>query len=393
MSALSDIINMKLLKEYFLLNPKIIFLNHGSFGACPKPVFETYQNWQRELEEQPVKFLGRHIAGLMAEARENLANYVNCAPEDIVYFPNPSTAINMVVRNLNLKPGDEVLTSDHEYGAMDRTWRVICEKSGAKYIQQSIPTPVTDQDDFVDRFWGGVTDQTRFIFISHITSPTALIFPVKEICRRARDANILTIVDGAHVPGQTPIDLRELGADIYTGACHKWMMAPKGSSFLYASRNVQQMLDPLVISWGFDPEPGYSSGYPYIDYHEWQGTRDMAAFLSVPAAINFQRQHDWERVRQDCHRLAKETRQRINDLTGMASICPDSGDWYLQMTTIRLPQLDVKSLKERLYQEFKIEVPIIRWQGQVFMRVSFQGYNSRTDADALVSALEKILPT
>jgi len=382
---------MRTLKQQFYLNPEIIFLNHGSFGACPKPVFENYQRWQRELEEKPVEFLGRRIAGLMAEAREKLATYVNCAPEDIVYFPNPSTAINMVVRNLNLKSGDEVLTSDHEYGAMDRTWLSICEKRGAKYIQQSIPIPVSNHDDIVELFWGGVTDQTRVIFISHITSPTALIFPVKEICRRARAAKILTIVDGAHVPGQIELDLHDIGADVYTGACHKWMMAAKGSSFLYVRREVQHWLDPLVISWGFNPEPGYGSGNAFIDYHEWQGTRDMAAFLSVPAAIDFQNENNWEYVRQACHRLAQETRQRIHELTGMAPICPDSKDWYMQMATMRLPQLEAKSFKEQLYQEFKIEVPIIRWQGKILMRVSFQGYNTQADADALVSAIEKIL--
>ena len=382
---------MRTIKDYFQLNPEVIFLNHGAFGACPKPVFETYQNWQRELENQPVEFLGRRIAGLMAEAREKLALYVSCAPEDIVYFPNPSTAINMVVRNLDLQPGDEVLTSDHEYGAMDRTWRLMCEKSGAKYIQQAIPLPVSDADDLVSRFWDGVTDKTRIIFISHITSPTALIIPVKEICRRARESNILTIVDGAHAPGQIALDLRAMDADIYTGACHKWMMAPKGSAFLYVRRELQPMFDPLVVSWGFEPEPGYSSGYPFIDYHEWQGTRDMAAFLSVPAAINFLKVHDWERIGRACHDLAQDTRQRINDLTGMAAICPDSTDWYGQMASICLPQIDAISLKEQLYQGYKIEVPIVKWQGQSFLRVSFQGYNTQSDADALVSALERTL--
>jgi len=382
---------MNTIKDQFLLDPKITFLNHGSFGACPKPVFEIYQQWQRELESKPVEFLGRRIGPLMAEAREKLAAYVNCAPEDIVYFPNPSTAINMVVRNLGLKPGDEILTTNHEYGAMDRTWRFMSEKSGAKYIQQPIPLPVTDHADIVEHLWEGVTGQTRVIFLSHITSPTALTFPVNEICRRGRAANIFTIVDGAHVPGQLPLDLIDLNADIYTGACHKWMMAPKGSAFLYVRREVQKRLDPLVISWGFKPEPGYSGGYPFIDSHEWQGTREMAAFLSVPAAIDFQKHYDWEHVRQDCHRLAQKTRKRINALTGLAPICPDSNDWYMQMATIRLPQLDAATLKEQFYQEFQIEVPIIKWQGEIFLRVSFQGYNTQADADALVSAVEKIL--
>ena len=191
-------------KRQFLLEPQIIFLNHGSFGACPRPVFEVYQNWQLELERQPVAFLGRWAIGLLAEARAKLGAYLGCAAENLVYFPNPTSALNMVARSLALQPGDEILATDHEYGAMDRTWRFTCKKNGARYIRQPLPLPVGTQDEFVERFWQGVTPQTKVIFISHITSPTALIFPVAAICRRAREAGILTIVDGAHAPGQIP---------------------------------------------------------------------------------------------------------------------------------------------------------------------------------------------
>ena len=206
----------------FLLDPEIVFLNHGSFGACARPVFEVYQSWQRRLERQPVEFLGRQAGALMAQARGALADYLNCEADEIVYFPNPTTAINMVARNLALSPGDEILTTDHEYGAMDRTWRYVCQKVGARYVQQPIPLPVTTHEEFVETFWQGVTPRTKVIFLSHITSPTALIFPIDEICRRARAAEILCIVDGAHAPGQIPVDLHSIGADLYVGACHKW---------------------------------------------------------------------------------------------------------------------------------------------------------------------------
>ena len=201
---------------------------------------------------------------------------------------------------LRLRPGDEILTTDHEYGAMDRTWRYICDQIGARYVQRPIPLPVTTHADFVEHFWAGVTERTRIIFISHITSPTALTFPVAEICRRARAAGILTIVDGAHAPGQLPLNLVELGADIYTGACHKWLCAPKGAAFLYARPEVQPWLEPLVVSWGWEAEkPGPSR---FVDWHEWQGTRDLAAYLTVPAAIRFQAEHAWDDVRRRCHR-------------------------------------------------------------------------------------------
>jgi isopenicillin-N epimerase len=377
------------MKELFLLDPDVIFLNHGSFGACPRPVFEVYQNWQLELERQPVAFLGRRATGLLAEARARLGAYLGCAAENLVYFPNPTTALNMVVRSLPLGPGDEILTTDHEYGALDRTWRFICEKSGARYIRRPVPLPVGSQDELIQNFWQGVTPRTRVIFISHITSPTALIFPVEAICQRARQAGILTIVDGAHAPGHIPLNLEAIGADLYTGACHKWMLSPKGASFLYARPEVQNWLEPLVVSWGYQADPGYGSGNQFVDYHEWQGTRDLAAFLSVPAAIDFMQGNNWAQVRKACHRLAIETRARIDRITGLQPICGET--WIGQMFTVHLPSLEGVNLQQRLYDEFRIEVPQVRWNDQAMLRVSIQAYNSLADVDVLVASLEKLL--
>jgi isopenicillin-N epimerase len=379
------------LKSEFILNPDIVFLNHGSFGACPRSVFESYQHWQLELERQPVEFLGRQAASLMATARQKLAAFIGCSPDEVVYFPNPTTALNMVLRSLDLRPGDEILTTDHEYGACDRTWRFICGHSGARYIQQPIPLPVTIPDDFIESFWSGVNKNTRAIFLSHITSPTALIFPVEEICHRARQAGILTIIDGAHAPGQIPLNLAEIQADIYIGALHKWLMAPKGSAFLYAHLDIQPSLEPLVVSWGYDADPGFGSGNKFIDYHEWQGTRDLAAFLSVPAAIDFYNQMQWDPVRDRCHRLAAATRRRINELTGLPPISPETPTWFGQMCAIRLPNVDVDAFKDRLYEVYQIEVPLYRWEDQPLMRVSIQGYNTEKDVDRLVNALAKEL--
>ncbi len=373
----------------FLLDPGIVYLNHGALGACPRPVFDEYQQWQYELERQPAKFVIQRIPELMAEARAALAAYLNVAANDVVYFPNPTTALNMAAKSLDLSPGDEILTTDHEYGAMDRTWRFICRKTGACYVHHPIPLPVTSHADFVETFWAGVTERTRVIFLSHITSATALTFPVQEICRRAREAGLLSIVDGAHAPGQIPLNLETLGADIYTGACHKWLCAPKGAAFLYARREVQEQLEPLVVSWGWESEnPGRSQ---FVDYHERQGTRDPAAFLAVPAAIKFQAQHDWEAVRRRCRMLAQETRCRLNALTGLAPICPDTTQWFTQMATIRLPDVALDELHRRLYDEFCIEVPLPRWNEQPLIRVSFQAYNSQADVNALVTALTQLL--
>ncbi|MCX7839008.1 MAG: aminotransferase class V-fold PLP-dependent enzyme, partial [Anaerolineae bacterium] len=216
------------LKDEFLLDPNIVFLNHGSFGATPRVVFEAYQRWQRELERQPVEFLGRRFADLMRTARAALAEYVHADANDVVYVPNATTALNIVARSLPLQPGDEILTTDHEYGAMNRMWRFIARKTGAVYRAQPIPVPVTTPEDFIEQLWAGVTSRTRVVFLSQITAPTALIFPVREICRRARDAGIISIVDGAHAIGQIPLDLEDIGADFYTSNLHKWLCCPKG---------------------------------------------------------------------------------------------------------------------------------------------------------------------
>lgn len=381
---------MSNLRDEFLIDPGIIFLNHGSFGACPRTVFEDYQNWQRQLERQPVEFLSRQAVDLLADARKELAEFINVEPDDLVYFTNPTSAINMVARSLDLHPGDEILSTNHEYGAMDRTWRYICTKTGARYIQKSIHIPVGDQGEFIESFWQAVTPRTKIIFISHITSPTALIFPVEEICNRARQVGILSIVDGAHATGHIHLDLRTIDADIYTGACHKWLCAPKGAAFLYARNDIQSKLDPLVISWGYESEkPGPSQ---FIDYHEWQGTRDIAAFLSVPNAIRFQLEHDWDEIHDRCHKLAREARSQIDAITGLEPISPDAQGWFGQMVAARLPMnVDPEALKQSLYDQYQIEVLTHRWQEQPLIRVSFQAYNQRSDLNALLTALEEIL--
>jgi isopenicillin-N epimerase len=391
---------MQQIKDLFLLDSSIHFLNHGSFGACPRPVFEVYQEWQRELERQPVAFLGRRAESLLAEARTCLAQFVGVRPEDLVFFPNPTTAGNMIMRSLlsvgarqkgvALAPGDEILTSNHEYGALDRTWRYFCLQSGAIYIQRPIALPLESAEAFVEHFWSGVNERTRVIYLSHITSPTALIFPVQEICRRARQAGILSIIDGAHAPGQIALDLDKVGADLYFAACHKWLMAPKGAAFLYAHQDVQHWLDPLVVSWGY--ESAVPSISQFIEYHEWQGTRDLAAYLSVPAAIRFQEEHVWDAVRDRCHHLAAQARRRISSLTNLPAICPETSHWFAQMFSVLLPAaVDLSELKRRLYEEFCVEAPVMEWNGQKFLRVSIQGYNDQSDVDALVDALQHLL--
>jgi isopenicillin-N epimerase len=378
------------LRDLFLLRPNIVFLNHGSFGACPRPVFEAYQAWQLELERQPVEFLARRFKVLMRQAREALAAYVGAAADDLVYVPNATIGLNMIARSLPLKPGGEVLATNHEYGALDRTWHFICSKRGSRYVRQSIPLPVESVEQVVDTIWSGVTAQTQVLFFSHITSATALILPVAELIRRAREAGIITVVDGAHAPGQIPLGLAALGVDFYAGNCHKWMMTPKGSAFIYARREMQPLLEPLVVSWGWESDaPGPS---PFIDEQEYQGTRDIAAYLAVPTAIQFMADHNWPGVQSRCHELIRYARRKITELTKLDPVTPDTPTWFAQMATFPLPSCDRETLQRKLYDEYNLEIPILTWQGQQFVRLSVQGYNTQADIDVLLEAFTKLLP-
>jgi len=379
------------MKELFLLDEDIVFLNHGSFGATPRPVFAAYQDWQRRLERQPVQFLIDEIGGHLAEARGALGAVVNAHADDLVFIPNATFGVNVVARSLDLGPGDEVLSTNHEYGACENIWSYLSQKRGFTVVQQEILLPFASQEAMVEQLWQGVTPSTRVIFISHITSPTAVIFPIKEICARAREAGILTVVDGAHALGQIPLDLTALDADFYTSNGHKWLCSPKGSAFLYARREKQDLIEPLVVGWGWGASPEFSYGSTYLDYLQWLGTNDLSAYLAVPAAIQFQEEYNWTAVRQSCHELLCQGVESICALTDLPTVY-DSTDTFRQMAIVPLPHIaDLAAFKARLYDEFRVEIPCIDWQDRQFIRISVQGYNSREDIDALIAALEQML--
>lgn len=376
------------LRDYFLLDREIVFLNHGSFGAAPRPVFDEYQSWQSRLERQPVRFLGSDIGIYLAEARAALGRYLNVPAEDLVYVPNATFAVNVVARSLQLGPEDEVLATDHEYGACENAWLFMSRERGFRYVRQPIPLPLPGEVDIVEQFWAGVTPHTKVIFISHITSPTAVRFPVAAICARARQAGILTVIDGAHAPGQIPLDLAAVGADFYAGNCHKWLCSPKGSGFLYARPQAQRLVEPLIVGWGWGEGRTFSFGSDFLDYLQYPGTNDYAAYLATPAAIAFQARHDWDSVRQHCHVLVVEAIDRINHLTGLPRIYP-TADSFQQMAIAALPAIaDLPDFKRRLYDDYRVEIPCIQWNGGQYIRVSIQGYNSLADIDALLAALE-----
>ena len=342
----------------FLLDPGITFLNHGSYGACPVPVFARYQELQRELERNPVEFLGRRFDGLIAESRAALATFVGARPDDLVFVPNATAGLNAVIRSLRLEPGDEVVTTRHEYGAVARTWEFV----GARLVH-------VEPDEVV----GAIGPRTRAVSVSHITSPTAVVLPVEEICAAARAAGALAIVDGAHAPGQLPLDLAALGADVYAGNCHKWLSAPKGAGFLWARPEHQRWIEPLVISWG------YGDDRTFADRHGWQGTRDPAAALTIPAAIEAHADFDLDR----CRRLAASFHDRLPPV----GATPAPQMWASEIATD-----EPEELQRRLFDEFGIEVVAREWEGRSLLRVSIAPYNDADDVERLLDALRRLIP-
>lgn len=384
------------LARQFLLREDVVFLNHGSFGACPRPVFRAYQNWQLELERQPVEFLGRHLTETMRQPRIALAAELGTTPDNIVGLTNATLGLNIVAQSLDLKPGDQILTTDHEYSALEKTWAYVCRKTGAEVVVVKLPLPLLTEAQFTDAIVGAMTERTRVLFLSHITSPTALLLPIDRAIAVARERGIWSVIDGAHTPGHIKLELDQLGADFYAGNCHKWMMAPKGSAFLHARPEVQSLINPLVISHGWtdkSKEPGAKGAFgnsPFIDELEMQGTRDPAPWLTVPAALDYRHDNDWDAVADHCHALTQDTARRLAALTGLP---PLSAPQFCapQMVAMPIPDCDVEAIKLALYDRYSIEIPVFKWQDTCIVRLSVQGYNSKPQMDLLIDALTDLL--
>ena len=358
----------------FLLDDDVVFLNHGSFGACPEPVFRVYQHWQRLVERNPVELLHRRLDELLDEVRQTLAAFVGADAEGLALVPNATAGVNVVARSLRLERGDEVLSTDHEYGAMALVWRDACDRAGAHYVPAAVAVPCTETKAIVESVWARVTERTRVLFISHVTSPTAIRLPIEELCRRARVAGIVTVVDGAHGPGQLDLDLGALGADFYAGNCHKWLCAPKGCGFLHARAEHRDALRPNVVSWG-------AEATRFVERHGWQGTADPSAFLALPAAIDFHGEH-LAPYRAACHELVEEFRPRLG-----LPLTPPGNAWFGQMASVELPPCDASEVRRLLWDEHQIEVVAEPWNRRPLLRVSVQAYNTRDDLQRLEAAL------
>jgi len=369
------------LRREFLLDPDVAFLNHGSFGACPRPVFERYQAYQRELEAEPVDFLDRRLPDLLAGARAALAGYLNADADDLAFVTNATTGVNLAARSLDLRPDDEILATDLEYGACDLAWEWLAGRTGARYVRAPIPLPLDTPSTLVEALFAHATERTRVLYVSHVTSSTALVMPLAAIVARARELGLTTIVDGAHAPAHVPLDLEALGADFYAGNAHKWLLAPKGAGFLHVRPERQERVDAAIVSWG------YEDGNSFQERIEKQGTRDPAAWLAVPDAIAYQRERDWDDVRARCRTLTREARAELCALLGTEPLAP--AEMLAQMASVRLHRPDY-DLRDRLFARHKVEIPVGGPAGDL-LRISVAAYTTRDEIDRLLAALVREL--
>ncbi|WP_233610249.1 aminotransferase class V-fold PLP-dependent enzyme, partial [Corallococcus sp. AB049A] len=389
-------------KAHWGLDPQVVFLNHGSFGACPKPVLQHQSELRARLEAEPVRFLARELEPLLNEARAALGAFVGANPDDLAFVPNATTGVNTVLRNLRFQPGDELLVTDNEYNASRNALDVAAAEQGVKVVVAKLPWPVTSPESVVDAVMAQVTPRTRLLLVDHITSQTALVMPLAELVRKLREKGVETLVDGAHGPGMVPLALQELGVAYYTGNCHKWLCAPKGAAFLYVRRDLQAGFKPMVVSHGHNSPRADRSRFR-LEF-DWVGTVDPTPFLCIPTVIRFMAglvPGGWPEVMETNRNLALSARRRLDAKLGNATpLCPES--MVGSMACVALPDgfperpeppLYVDPLHVRLFEEHHIEIPVTAWPRapKRHLRLSAQLYNTPADYEALERALEALL--
>jgi isopenicillin-N epimerase len=370
------------------LRPDTIYLNHGSFGPPPLAVQQARQDWQRRLDEQPMDFFVRELEPAWFAVRERLARFVGTSAGNLIFVDNATVGMNIVADSFRLQAGDEVLLTNHEYGAVERIWDRACGAAGAIRKTVPLPLPFTTAEETVETILAATTPRTRLIVVSHITSPTAVTLPVKLLCAKARERGIATCIDGPHALVQEDVDIDALGCDFYAASCHKWLSAPFGSGFLHAAPAHQSRIRPPYLSWGRLPPTQPSS---WGDEFLWSGTRDYAAVFAIPAAIEFIQSIGLATFREHAHGLARYAREQLVQLTGFAPIMPNDPAWYCAMAHVPLPTGPRQPLQEQLWQKFHIEVPIVEWNGGRYIRVSCHLYNDAAQVDELIRGLKTLL--
>ena len=379
---------MENLKDQFLLDPSIAYLNHGSYGACPRPVFDAYQAYQRELETEPASLLYRNFSSRIQKARERLSHFINCKSDQLAFVRNATYGMNMVAQSINLKQGDTVLATNYEYGAVERMWEIFCNERGARFVKVHMPLPHQDSKEIIQFFHDQIDSSVKVITFPHISAATAQLLPVRDLVNLAKSNNAISIIDGAHAPGQVKLNLEDIDADYYVGNCHKWMLSPKGVGFVYVSRKHENNIRPPAISWG-NISSGNSS---LLMENDWQGTTDISSILAVEDSIDFLNKNEWfHQVIPRCTELISNFNTAILEITGMKSLYKNNNFEPPQMRSFLLQEGDHSELHSRLFHESKVELPVFLDFDDAYFRVSIQAYNNHSDMDRLVESLKKFL--
>jgi len=377
-------------REAWSLREDVVYLNHGAFGPSPRAVQHAQQQWRERIESEPADFFLRVLATELRASLEKLGRFVNAPADYCVFLDNATVAMNVVAQSVVLRSGDEVVITDHVYGAVRRLWEQTCNARGARLVVCDVATPINSHDDWCDAILAKVSSSTRLVVLSHVTSPTAIVVPVEMLCRLLREREIATCVDGPHAIAMRPLDIEALDCDFYTASCHKWLCAPFGSGFLYAHPRVQSQVRPVVTSWG---RPLSDASYCWRDEFLWQGTRDVSSHLTVGTAVDFVTAIGLRKFREHTHCLARHARQLIGELTGLTPLTPDSAEHYGSMVAVPLRDGPAAPLRDALWNQARIEVPIIEWGTRRLIRVSCHMYTTKEEIERLVDALSRLLFT
>ena len=382
-------------QRYWLLDRNITFLNHGSFGACPRNVLEMQAKLRSQLENEPLRFFGREWEPLLDGARNELAKFVGADVEDLVFVNNATTGVNAVLRSLKFSEADELLVTNHEYNACRNALDFVANRSGARIVVANIPFPIESPQQIIEAVLAKVSPKTRLALLDHVTSQTGLIFPIQQLVRELQQRGVDTLIDGAHVLGMLPLDLRSIGATYYTGNCHKWLCAPKGAAFLYVQRDKQLEIRPLTISHGANSSLTHKSRFQ-LEF-DWMGTDDPTAFMCVSEAIQFiggLLPGGWDELMQRNHKLVLQGRQVICDALDVLPLCPDEmiGSMAVISMPAALENRSYMALHDELFDKFGIEVQVIAWEKpKLLVRISAQIYNTLEQYEYLAEALNKLM--
>jgi isopenicillin-N epimerase len=374
----------------------VTFLNHGSFGACPKQVLEFQQRLRSQLEHEPLRFFGREWEPLLDDARSKLAAFVDADVQDLVFVPNATTGVNSVLRSLTFSPEDEILTTNHEYNACRNALDFIASRTGARVVVAKLPFPIDSPQQVIAAVIERVSPKTRLALLDHVTSQTGLIFPIQELAKDLQQRGVDTLVDGAHAPGMIPLDLREIGATYYSGNCHKWLCAPKGAAFLYVRRDKQSEIRPLTISHGTN-SPRTDKSRFQLEF-DWTGTDDPTAYMCVPEAIAFMGSllpGGWTELMQQNHQLVLQGRHLLCEALRVQPPCPEEmiGSMAVVPMPATLENHDFMSVHDELFDKFGIQVQVMPWQEKprLLVRISAQIYNTLEQYEYLAKVLKGLL--